>query len=323
MPDESKKRRSFANKNSRVTSGEAPTRSSFTFEDLRFYLIKHSIIYSSLLYSSTLRLRREDASFLATEHPVVKGFFDTIESGEDMESLLRADSLGNFITTQRSVARGYLAGKKTFLEIEVIPMPPYVPASFLQDLKIAVDEACSFSTDRKAELILKGHRAFVLAISALKNKVYRSLFVFLKNTGEQQEEKRQKVCIAYMNFLTMIESDSALHYFCKWVSIDPLLNRIKDRHFRTKPKNTSSTEKAIKGTELDKFKSFLESSGNSFFSVPPSPSMKVPKKNTLFSPIMFSGLYSYMGTELFATSPSDISLHLLPLLGNLDEKEKS
>lgn len=291
---------------------------SLTFDDLRFYVFKHSVVYSSLLYSSSLRIDKEDKDFLTTEQPIVKGFFDTLEDG--MESVFRADSLGTFLEIQQLKASVHSPSKK-FTEVDTIPMPPYVPRYFLDELEIAVEEACNFSSDKKAEMIRKGHKIFVIALTSLKNNVYPKLFSFLKNTNvSRQEEKREGACNAYSSFLATIQGNSDLFYFCKWLNIDPLLHRLKNKHFRVKPKPTSSMEEISKKTRLQKFREFLESGSNTFFSLLPKDLNNLSKKNTLFAPIGFSSDYSYKSSEVFGTSSTDLILHYLPLLENLNTK---
>lgn len=290
---------------------------SFTFDDLRFYLFKHGVNYSALLYSSVLRLNRDDKKFLLEEHPVVKGFVDTEEGG--MESLLRADSLASFLSLQALKASAIIKDGEV-KRIEDIPFPPYVPKKFMSDLEIAVKEACNITDDRKAEMIEKGYKEFVYSISMLMNNVYSTLFRFLKSTNATtQEIKRQKVSKAYIGFLSSIDGNTDLQYFCKWISLDPLFRRIKNRHYKLKPKKGSTLEDLMEKDRLSHFDKFLTSQKDVFFQLAPEEDSYAEWKHSLFAPAMFSGSYSYMNSELFGVSVTDILLHFSPLIKNMED----
>ena len=316
-----KQRKTFFGKTNRNSSGFLNRQKSFSFESLRYYLFKESVIFSSVLYSSSFRISNDDRKFLAQESPVIKGFMDVCTSSSDIDSILRAGSLSSFIKTQQFVANSILDSDKKILELDSIPFPPYVPKKFLTALDKAVKESCLFTNDNTSKIIIEGHSAFIDAITMLKNIVYPKLFAFITNTKiDTHEEKRQRASNAYYNFLSFINGQSELFYFCKWMSLEPFFERLKEKHFKPTPSTANNTNELLEKESLTKFTRFIESRGDVYFVMEPPSSFRLSKAETLCIPVSFSGLFSYLNTNILSVSPSDILLHFAPLIENAEEK---
>lgn len=308
-----KRRRKLSDSLAISTKKEKPLvalykKNDFSFEHVNYYLFKHSVIFSSLLDGGTIRLDEIERIKLKKDHPIAKFFIEI----NDMESLFRADNIGGFFRIEQEKAAGYIHSV-SFEKIESIPMPPYLPQGFFDDLDLAVRNIKRYAADERITEIEEGYEAFKSAISLLKNEVYRHLFLFLKTSDLlKQEEKKAKTGLSYLSFLKSIHGDEKLRNFCRMMEIDPTLESIKKKRIPDRKKNISSNAELKEGIDLSAFKRYFESYQDSFFKI-------TDGENAIFAPVGFFGNFSYWNNALFSTSPTDVLLHYLPLFS---EKEK-
>jgi len=316
-----KQRKTFFGKTNRGSSGFLSRQNGFSFDLLRYYIFKESVIFSSLLYSSSFRISNDERRFLEHESPVLKGLMDVSSSSSDVDSILRAGSLSSFIKTQQFVANSILNSDGKILELDNIPFPPYIPKKFLTALDKAVKESCVFTNDNTSKIIIHGHGVFIQSITMLKNIVYPKLFAYITSAKiEHQEEKRQRAINAYYGFLSFINGQSELFYFCKWMGLEPFIERLKEKHIKPVFSIPNNTNELSEKESLTKFTRFIETRGDIYFVMEPPSSSRLSKTEALYIPVSFSGLFSYSNTNILSVSPSDILLHFAPLIENAEEK---
>ena len=207
------------------------------------------------------------------------------------------------------------------IAIEHIPLPPLVSDYTMMLIDKATDDCKPLMTDKQYGALVKGKQVFFDAYKTLKNRVYHSLFAYLKN-GENLggEEALSLVQKSYYLFLEQIHPSSQdgehLEFFCNNCLPDRLISKIEARIYsKTQNIEISDEEKIKKQQKISSLDSFLSSDQPVLATYRhPDFAEEGIEKYTLFLPVSFFTDFSYTKKDFFSVSLLSFFLDIKPII---------
>lgn len=301
--------------------GYSQPNDNFTDDKVMSYVFKEAILHSSVLTSSKINFSVDELSYLK-KHQML--FTILLEGDRGMDNLILADSLASLLRVQIYKSKTYIASIEddSFDSFYTLPFPPYIPYSFLSDLKRSVEIFVHRSNDANGERIKRGLTAFLHILELLKTNVYPLLFKYLLSSDiKTQQGNRDNLRDSYYSFLMKVDEVSHdLLYFCAQLMFNNVLSLVRKRVLPLKTDTAKQKDSGgQKSSSVEPINSFFSSSVEDYISLFSGASTTL-KDRVCFVPLVFSTPFPFLNTQLYAMPPSEFLLHLSPLLGSGSSK---
>jgi len=276
----------------------------FSFEEIKYFLFKESLIFSSLYYRFPLHLKDYD-EVLFSELPIIKGLSSFSKHDEVIDYIYRADSLSHFLKIEYKKGK-LLSVSGLEWEIKDIPLPVYLPKKFMRKLKQVVFSLREIGCkDELVEHLEAGYNSFKNIIDIYKGKLYPLLFEYLQSEDTKaQITKRAALIRLYAHTLRLIHNDEHLMLFCESMQIDTILRDMYKKKIEyLVPEGTNIK---IKHMEVQELEDYLTINRDTY--------LTIAGEETLLLPLGLSKNFSLDAGGFYAVSFQDILLHYLPLV---------
>jgi len=284
---------------------------SFSKKSVIDYIFRETIAHHGIQGKGNLSLSKDELFYISEKKRILNHVLN-----HSPKMFFLSNSISNYLLIELGKTQ-YLFSKDSL--IDKISYPLYIPDEYFKILDGAVMRAVVGTEEEVKLRILKGYKVCLELITLLREKVHKNLDSYLMSSDIKSQSKMQKnVDNEYRSFLTKLsDNEDDVRAFLESLNGATLLDKIRQRILPLEIDEKNKKISVEDEEHISVLGSFFETIRKNvcLFSIEDDNE----KKEFLWHFMVFSP-FSFSPDRLFSISPSEIMLHISPILSQKEDK---